>query len=231
RTIGVSFANGASGVATALQAALGPGLQISGSGSTLTVLNDGTPNSAVASLTARTTSTSLQNSGLGLSLFVDGNGTDFTNSLDGQGQKLGFAGRIGVNAAVLADNTKLVEYSTTTPIGDVARVNYLYGQLNSMTFAEPPNNRAGVGGQLSGTVTDLISQAMDYQGSQAASAQSDSQSHSDAMNAINSRLNDAYGVNVNDEMARLVQLQAAYAANARVVSVAQDLLNSLLQAV
>jgi flagellar hook-associated protein 1 FlgK len=51
------------------------------------------------------------------------------------------------------------------------------------------------------------------------------------MNAINSRLNDAYGVNVNDEMARLVQLQAAYAANARVVSVAQDLLNSLLQAV
>jgi flagellar hook-associated protein 1 FlgK len=231
RTIGVSFANGASGVATALQAALGPGLQISGSGATLTVLNDGTPNSAVASLTARTTSASLQNSGLGLSLFVDGNGTDFTNSLDGQGQKLGFAGRIGVNAAVLADNTKLVEYSTTTPIGDVARVNYLYGQLNSMTFAEPPNNRAGIGGQLSGTVTDLISQAMDYQGSQAASAQSDSQSHSDAMNAINSRLNDAYGVNVNDEMARLVQLQAAYAANARVVSVAQDLLNSLLQAV
>jgi len=230
RTIGLSFAGGAAGVASALQTALGSNVQVSGTGSTLTVLNDGTSNTAISSLTAKTTSTALQNAGLGLNLFVDGGNSAFTNSLDGNGQRLGFAGRISVNSSVLADNTKLVQSTSTSPIGDVARVNYLYDQLNSMAFTDPPNNTAGVGGQLSGTVTDLISQTMDFQGSQAASAQSDSDSHSDAMGTISTRMDSEYGVNVNDEMARLVQLQAAYSANAHVVSVAQDLLNSLMQA-
>ena len=230
RTIGVSFAGGAAGVANALQTALGSNLQISGSGSTLTVLNDGTTNTAVASLQSRTTSAAVQNAGLGLSLFVDGGNTDFTNSLDGNGQRVGFAGRISVNSAILSDNTKLVQDTSTTPIGDVARVNYLFDQLNSMSFSDPPNNTAGVGGQLSGTVTNLISQTLDYQGSVVAQAQSDSSAHTDAMAAVTSRMTTEYGVNVNDEMARLVQLQAAYSANARVVSVAQSLLQSLMQA-
>ena len=38
-----------------------------------------------------------------------------------------------------------------------------------------------------------------------------------------------YGVNVDDEMARLIQLQNAYSANARVISTVQDLMNKLLQ--
>jgi flagellar hook-associated protein 1 FlgK len=231
RTIGVSFAGGAAGVADALQTALGPSVRISGAGSTLTVLNDGTSSTAVQSLTAETTSTGLQNAGLGMNLFVDGGNAAFTNSLDGDGQRLGFAGRISLNSAVLADNTKLVEATSTTPIGDVERVNYLFNQLNSMTFTDAPKNNAGVGGQLNGTVSNLISQAMDFQGSQAASAQSDSDSHTDTMNDISQRMTDEYGVDINDEMARLVQLQAAYSANARVVSVAQNLLDSLMQAV
>jgi flagellar hook-associated protein 1 FlgK len=40
-----------------------------------------------------------------------------------------------------------------------------------------------------------------------------------------------YGVDINSEMARLVQLQAAYSANARIVTVAQNLVDALLQAV
>ena len=231
RVIGASFAGGAAGVAATLQAALGSSVAVSGSGTTLTVLNDGTANTTVNTLVARSTSTGVQNAGLGLSLFVDSGDAAFTNSLDGTGQKLGFAGRIGVNSAILADNTKLVQATTTAPIGDVSRVNYLFDQLSSMPFTDPPNNTAGKGGVLSGTVTDLISQAMDYQGSSVAAAQSDASAHSDAMDALTSRMTSQYGVNVNDEMARLVQLQAAYAANARVVSVAQTLINSLMQAV
>ena len=37
----------------------------------------------------------------------------------------------------------------------------------------------------------------------------------------------AYGVNVDDEMARLIQIQNAYAANSRIISVVQDLMNKL----
>ena len=38
-----------------------------------------------------------------------------------------------------------------------------------------------------------------------------------------------YGVNVDEEMARLMELQNAYAANARIISVVQDLMNKLMQ--
>ena len=37
-----------------------------------------------------------------------------------------------------------------------------------------------------------------------------------------------YGVNVDEEMARLMQLQNAYSASARVVSVVQELIDSLM---
>ena len=40
-----------------------------------------------------------------------------------------------------------------------------------------------------------------------------------------------YGVNLDEEMARLMELQNAYSANARVVSVVKELLDALLAAV
>jgi flagellar hook-associated protein 1 FlgK len=49
------------------------------------------------------------------------------------------------------------------------------------------------------------------------------------MDALNSRMDSEYGVNVDDEMARLMELQNAYAANARVIAVVQDLLNRLME--
>jgi flagellar hook-associated protein 1 FlgK len=235
RVVGVDFSGGPASVASQLQALLGSSLQISGSGSgtssTLTVLNDGSSNSAVSNLTAQTTSTAAQDSSLGLNLFVDTGNAPYTGSLDGLGQQLGFAGRISVSGAVIANNALLVQNTTTTPIGDVARANYLYNQLTSAAYADPPVATGGLGGSLTGTVGQLISQTMTYQGNQAAAADSANSSHGDAMTALNSRMNSEYGVDVNGEMARLVQLQAAYSANARVVSAVQAMLNALGQAV
>lgn len=231
RVVGVDFSGGAANVASQLQSLLGSSLQISGSGSTLTVLNDGSSNSAVSNLTAQTTSTATQDGSLGLNLFVDTGNVPYTGSLDGLEQQLGFAGRITVSGDVIANNALLVQNTTTTPIGDVARVNYLYNQLTSTTYADPPAATSGLGGSLNGTVGQLISQTMTYQGNQAGAADSASSSHSDAMTALTSRMNSEYGVDVNGEMARLVQLQAAYSANARVVSAVQTMLNALEQAV
>ena len=42
------------------------------------------------------------------------------------------------------------------------------------------------------------------------------------------RLDNEYGVNVDEEMARLLELQNAYSANARVISAVQDLMSKLL---
>jgi flagellar hook-associated protein 1 FlgK len=231
RVVGIDFSGGATSVASQLQALLGSSFQISGSGTTLTALNNGSANSAVSNLTAQVTSMADQDGSLGLNLFVDTGNVPYTGSLDGLGQQLGFAGRISVSGAVIANNALLVQNTTATPVGDVARVNYLYNQLTNATYADAPVATSGLGSSLTGTVGQLVSQTMTYQGNQAAAAESANSSHADAMTALNSRMNSEYGVDVNGEMARLVQLQAAYAANARVVSAVQAMLNALGQAV
>ena len=66
-----------------------PGFTVSGSGSTVTVLDDGSAGTTdVTGMTRHTTATALQNGDLGLSVFVDNGNADFTDNLDGKGQKL-----------------------------------------------------------------------------------------------------------------------------------------------
>jgi len=49
------------------------------------------------------------------------------------------------------------------------------------------------------------------------------------VNSLQQRLNDTSGVNVDTEMANLLNLQTAYSANARVMTTVRDMLNALLQ--
>ncbi|HWA20236.1 MAG TPA: flagellar hook-associated protein FlgK [Devosia sp.] len=229
RVVGTSFAGGAAGVAAALGTALGAGFSVSGSGSTVTVLDDGAAGTTdIDGLTARGTATGLQNS-LGLNLFVDQNNADFTNALDGKGQLRGFAGRIGVNSAILTDNKLLVQYAPGGSLGDSARADYLLEQLQTMNFASAQPGSSTGQFRLGGSVDDLIAQMMDYQGSVAEASSSNSDTQSLTLETLGQRLDAEYGVNVDEEMARLMELQNAYAANARVISVVQDLLNRLME--
>ena len=49
------------------------------------------------------------------------------------------------------------------------------------------------------------------------------------VNALQQRLNDASGVNIDQEMANLITLQTAYGANARVLTAVRDMLDTLLK--
>jgi len=215
---------------TAVRQALGSGYSVSASGSTLTVLDDGSAGTTdVTGMTSHATVTALQNNGLALNLFVDNGNADYTDSLGGRGQKLGFAARITVNSAVLADNRYLVQYQVGGSMGDDDRANYLLDQLSNMRFATPQSNVSDLGSfRLAGSVGDLISQTMDYTGNVAADAQSSDETQQTAVQALNQRLDSEYGVNVDEEMARLLELQNAYSANARVISAVQDLMAKLL---
>jgi flagellar hook-associated protein 1 FlgK len=230
QVVGADFSSGATGVAAALTSALGPGFVVSSSGTTLTVLDDGAVGTTdVTALTSHATSTALQNGDLGFSLFVDKNNSDFTDSLSGRGQKQGFAARIQVNSAVLADNKYLVQSTVGGSMGDDDRANYLLDQLTNMRFATPQSNVSELGSfRLGGSVGDQISQTMDFTGNVAADAQSSDETQQTAMTALNQRLDSEYGVNVDEEMARLLELQNAYSANARVISAVQDLMSKLL---
>lgn len=230
QVIGADFSGGAAGLVQAVRSALGTGFSVSASGTTLTVLDDGTTGATdVTGLTSHVTSTALQNAGLGLNLFSDNNGSDYTDSLTGRGQRLGFASRITVNPAILADNKYLVQYQAGGSMGDDDRANYLLDQVTNMRFGTPQTNLSELGAfRLGGTVDDLISQTMDYTGNLAADAQSNDETQQTAIQALNQRLDGEYGVSVDEEMARLLELQNAYSANARVISAVQDLMSKLL---
>lgn len=230
RVIGVDMSAGAAAVATELDALL-PGLNITNpSGSMLRVLDDGAAGTFdITSVVKRTTSTAEQGAGLALNLFVDAGNSGFTNDLDGDPpQKLGFAARISVNAAVIADNRLLVQQTVGGTLGDSARPEYLIGQLAGMQFVsggDPDANPERF--QLSGNLSEIISQTIGFQGNNIGAALSRRDDRQLTLDTITQQMETEYGVNVDEEMARLIQLQNAYAANARVVTIVQELLDTL----
>jgi flagellar hook-associated protein 1 FlgK len=83
----------------------------------------------------------------------------------------------------------------------------------------------------SGTLSNYLGQVISQQ-SQAASAASNLQQGQDTvLNALQQRLNDQSGVNIDTEMSNLIALQSAYSANARVMTTVQQLLATLMQVV
>lgn len=129
-----------------------------------------------------------------------------------------------MNSDIANDSKLLVQYQATTSLGDAARVTQLMESLGSMRFA----GSLGTVGQnasfrLAGTVSDFISQAINFQGNSAASAISDSDTQKLTLDALGERLEDV-GVDIDEEMARLMELQNSFSANSRVMSVAQELI-------
>jgi flagellar hook-associated protein 1 len=230
RVIGLDFSGGATAVAPQLQALLGPGFAVSATvGGELQILDDGAGNTTdVLGLSTRTTVTATQGAGLALSLFVDSGNADFTNALDGVGQKRGFAARIAVNEDILSNMMLMVQFTSGGSLGDDDRADYLLERLDNMRFATyDPSGRAPAY-RLAGSVSDLIGQTINHQGNIAATALSDADAQELTLETLTARMDAEYGVDVDEEMARLMELQNAYAANARVLSTVQELLDRLL---
>jgi flagellar hook-associated protein 1 FlgK len=125
-----------------------------------------------------------------------------------------------------------VQYQVGGSLGDADRVNALLDNLNEMRFAGGAGSvRNGASSRLAGTVSDFISQTINYQGNAASTAIADDETQKLTLDALGERLEDDYGVDVDEEMARLMELQNAFAANARVMSIAQELIQSLMSSV
>jgi flagellar hook-associated protein 1 FlgK len=228
---GVDFSGGLASVVSQLNAQFGGTLQFSNpSGTTLEVLDDGGATSTMNALSATQTATALANGSPSVALFTDGS-NPFSNAITAAGaQRTGFAGRIAVNAALIGDPTKLTLFSSTTANGDPTRPNFIYNQLTSTNFAFLANTGLGnAATPFTGKMPDYLRQMLSMQGAAAANASSLSQGQDVVVNALQQRLNDAAGVNVDQEMARLISLQTAYGANARVMSAARDMLDMLLK--
>jgi flagellar hook-associated protein 1 FlgK len=232
--IGVDFSGGPASVATQLNTALGAtGLQFSNpSGATLEVVDSGSPAITVNAVSTTATATSLTGGSGPLPLFVDG-ATPFTGAVTSAGpESTGYAGRIAVNSALVADPTKLVTYQTSpqTPAGDATRPNFIYNQLvNASLEYSPAAGIGGAGSPFQGTLSAYMSQMVSVQ-STAANAASNLQAGQDiVVNALQSRFNSTSAVNIDTEMANLLTLQNTYGANARVMSTVKAMLDALMQ--
>lgn len=233
KVVGVDFSGGMGSVVAQIQSALGSSFTVSNpSGDTLEILDDGAADTVdVTGLSADVTSTDLQNGDTGLPLFTDGNGTlPYTGSLENRSQKLGFAARIGVNASLVADPSLLVNWQSSTDAGDSTRPLALLTRLETKTIdfgSETGMSSKGFG--FSSTLGDFADQMVSYWGAASAAATSAQQSQSVIQTNLEARMTNTSGVNVDQELARLIQLQSAYAANARVMTTAKDMLDVLMQ--
>jgi flagellar hook-associated protein 1 FlgK len=232
QTVGVNFSGGMSSVVAQLNAALGSNLQFSNpSGTVLQVLNQGGGNT-VNSLAATTTATSLTSGSPQLQLFTDGT-QPITGAQTASGsQTTGLAGRISVNAALVASPSSLVAYAANTASGDATRPNFLLNQMSSASLTYSPSTGLGsANAPYSGTLSQYMSQVVSQQAQAATAATNLQQGQDTVVTALQQRFNNQSGVSIDTEMSNLIALQNAYSANARVMSTIQQMMSSLLQAV
>lgn len=234
RVIGMDLSVDSTSIATRLDAMFPASLTISSTGpGNLRIMDDGAAGTTdIKSGVVRTTASALQGDGLAFNLFVDQGNSAFTNNLDTDPpQKQGFAARISINPAVVADNRLLVQYEIGGTLGDADRADYVIDQLEKMNFVSGGDPAANTGRfQLTGNLSEVISQIVGFQGSTVNTAISQRDDRQLTLDTIVDQMESEYGVNVDEEMARLMELQNAYAANARVVSVVKELLDALFAA-
>jgi len=233
--IGVDFSGGMGAVVAALNTALSAtGLVFDNpSGSVLQVLDDGAPNLVDVNIFEASITASMFDAGeLSLPFFVDGGSNSlYTNFVTATGtQKLGFASRIAVNPQLKADSSRLVSYAPGTPGGDPARPQFLDQQLTAVAWTYSPASGIGTSTRpYQGSLSDFIRQAISMQGAAAENAQRLREGQDIVVNALQERFSERTSVNIDAEMARLLQLQTAYGANARVISAVKEMIDLLMR--
>ena len=146
-------------------------------------------------------------------------------------QSVGFAGRITVNANLLADPSRLVVYQTSplTPAGDATRPNFIFDSISTGLLEFSPQSGIGTAvAPFSGTLPAYMRQVVSQQGEAASAADSLKQGQDVVFNTLQERFNSGAAVNIDEEMANLLNLQNSYAANARVLSTVKSMIETLL---
>jgi flagellar hook-associated protein 1 len=230
--IGVNFASAAPSLATQLNTALnGSGLNFSLAGSTLSITGSGgaTVNAASTTTTSQTIASGIPQ----VALFTDG-GSVYTGKYTRNGNEMaGLAGRISINPAILNNPAALSLYTTSpqTPTGDNTRSDFMFSQLTSGRFTYSPSTGLGSAAQpFTGTISNYLQSFISQQGNASTLATQLQQGQSVVVNTLQEKLNSTSAVNIDTEMSNLIQVQNAYAANAHLMSVAQSMMQTLLQA-
>ena len=232
---GVDFSGGIAAAATTIDTLLGVGVSVSNpSGNTLRVLDDGAIGTTdIDAVTATVTSTAVQDDGLSLPLFIDGglSPQPYTASFEGGSQKTGFAARITLNLEVAQDNELLVRHTTSplTPLGDPDRPLELLSRLTDREFTFSP--ASGIGSPqrpLTTNITSFAERVISEQTGKANSLERAMVAQDVVLTSLRERFADESGVDINEELSDLINLQNAFAANARMIQAVDELMQILI---
>lgn len=229
--IGLDFSAGLPAIASQLNSYFNGRVTFSNpSGTTLRILDDGAANNSVIdSVSATVTRTGFASGDAHLPFFTDAAAV-YTGAITASGvQSVGLAGRLTVNAQLIADPSKLVAFQSGTLSGDPTRPNFMLTQLLDSPLTFSP--KTGIGSSTSpftGSLSSYLRQVISHQGEAAENAANLAAGQEVVVNALKSRVAEASAVNVDVEMANLLTLQSAYGANARVLSVVKDMMERLL---
>jgi flagellar hook-associated protein 1 FlgK len=231
---GVSFVNPAAAAAS-IQSILGPGFTVANpSGTLLNVLNGGGAGTTqVTNVSGRITATALSSGQAALPFFTDSGSAPpiYSANFETGVQKIGFASRIAVNPALLSDPTRLVNMGLGAfNAGDPTRPQAILNTLTTSLVNFAPS--AGLNsGPVQDTVVSYLQRIINNVGQNAATAKQLNDGQTTVVNGLQDRFDQSSKVSVDDEMARLITLQQTYQASARVLTIANSMLQSLMQSV
>lgn len=163
-----------------------------------------------------------------VNLFVDSGGTVPADAL---GNEQGFAGEIEVNSNIIADSTILVTGDTGDVLNTYTNIGsgdhriaaaMLDAFTTSQTFV------AGFGLTATNTIEGFAAEMIGYQANQKADYESQLTFQNNFLDTLEQTARDESGVNVDEEMAKLIELEAAFAASARVLTTVQSALDELV---
>jgi flagellar hook-associated protein 1 len=235
KVIGIDFSGGMASIINQITAAVGStSLQFSNpTGNTLRILDDGAGDRVDVNAVSGTRTVSTLTGGSAELPFFQDAGKPYSGAITASGQQVvGFAGRITVNPNLLADPSRLVVYQTSplTPSGDATRPNFILDQMTNGQLTFPADTGVGSAAvPFTGSLPAFLRQVISRQGEAADSAAKLKEGQDVVFNSLQQRFNDTSAVNIDQEMTNLLNLQNAYAANARVASTVQAMLDILMK--
>lgn len=230
--IGVDFSGGMAAVVSALNAQFNGQVNFSNpAGATLRILDDGAANNSTVDAVTATRTLTTFTGGSGELPFFNDSGAPYSGATGAAGpQSRGFAGRISVNGALISDPSRLISYQAGTPNGDATRPNFIHDKLTAALLTFAPGSAIGpADAPFTGTLGSFMRQMISTQGEAAENASSLAAGQEVVVNALEQRFSEGAAVNIDAEMANLLTLQNAYGANARVMSIVNEMFDLLMK--
>ena len=162
-------------------------------------------------------------------LFVDAGGNVPANTL---GNEQGFAGVIRVNPSVIANPSYLVTGNTTDGSGNtyvaVGPGDHRIANAMLDVFQDTQTFLSGFGLTANNTIEGFAAEMVGFQANQRATFESQRTFETNFRDTLVQTYRDESGVNTDVELAKLIELEAAFSASARVLQTVQQSLDELV---